>query len=141
MDLIGNTRTDAGLRVQAELDTRKYPKGVTATDAEMGALSLHRNDLHGDWNYELRPRQVGTSISTSILTFSATMTFHLNLDEPISAQTRTQTLLHDIEVLNECLKRHRCRQAIRKAVSTEGLRHVPYSDARYGLRKSIAHQS
>ena len=56
VDLIGNTRTDAGLRVRAELDERKYPKGVTATDAEMDALSLHRNEFHGDWNYELHPR-------------------------------------------------------------------------------------
>ena len=51
VDLIGNTRTDAGLRVRAEFDQRKYPKGVTATDAEMDALSLHRNEFHGDWNY------------------------------------------------------------------------------------------
>ena len=56
VDLIGNTRTDAGLRVRAELDKRKYPKGVTATNAEMEALSLHRNEFHGDWNYELYPR-------------------------------------------------------------------------------------
>ena len=49
VDLIGNTRTDAGLRVRAELDKRKYPKGVTATDAEMDALSLHRNEFRGDW--------------------------------------------------------------------------------------------
>ena len=56
VDLIGHTRTDAGLRVRAELDTGKYPKGVTATKAEMGALSLHRNEFHGDWNYELHPR-------------------------------------------------------------------------------------
>ena len=56
VDLIGHTRTDAGLRVRAELDTGKYPKGVTATKAEMEALSLHRNEFHGDWNYELHPR-------------------------------------------------------------------------------------
>ena len=56
VDLIGNTRTDAGLRVTAELDNRKYPKGVTTTNAEMDALSLHRNEFHGDWNYELHPR-------------------------------------------------------------------------------------
>ena len=54
--LIGNTRTDAGLRVRAEFDTGKYPKGVTATDEEMEALSPHRDEFHGDWNHELRPR-------------------------------------------------------------------------------------
>ena len=34
----------------------QYPTGVSATDAEMSALSLHRSELHGDWSYELRPR-------------------------------------------------------------------------------------
>ena len=56
VDLIGNTRTAAGLRVKAQLDQRKYPTGVGITKAEMAALSLHRNEFHGDWNYELRPR-------------------------------------------------------------------------------------
>ena len=52
----GNTRTDAGLRVKAKLDKRKYPTGERVTKAQMGALSLHRNEFRGDWNYELRPR-------------------------------------------------------------------------------------
>ena len=56
VDQIGNTRTDAALWVQAELHTREYPKGVKATVAEMDALSLHRNEFHGDWNDELHPR-------------------------------------------------------------------------------------
>ena len=41
------------LRVRTELDKREYPTGVTATDAEMEALSLHRNEFHADWNYEV----------------------------------------------------------------------------------------
>ena len=56
VDLIGNTRTAAGLRVEAGLDEGKYPTGETVTKAEMDALSIHRDDFHGDWNYELRPR-------------------------------------------------------------------------------------
>ena len=56
VDLIGNTRTAAGLRVKAKLDKRKYPTGVAISKAEMNALSLHRNEFHGDWNYELHPR-------------------------------------------------------------------------------------
>jgi hypothetical protein len=58
VDLIGNTRTAAGLRVKAKLDKRKYPLGVVTTNAEMDALSLHLDDFHGEWNYEIRPRQV-----------------------------------------------------------------------------------
>ena len=56
VDLIGSTRTAAGLRVEARLDKGKYPTGEVTTQAEMDALSLHRNAFHGDWNYELRPR-------------------------------------------------------------------------------------
>ena len=58
VDLIGNTRTAAGLRVKAKLDKRKYPLGVVTTDAQMEALSLHCDDFHGEWNYEIRPRKV-----------------------------------------------------------------------------------
>ena len=56
VDLIGSTRTAAGLRVQAKLDEGMYPTGVVPTRAEMEALSLHREAFHGDWNYELHPR-------------------------------------------------------------------------------------
>ena len=56
VDLIGSTRTAAGLRVQARLDADTYPTGVVTTDAEMDALSLHQEAFHGDWNYALRPR-------------------------------------------------------------------------------------
>ena len=56
VDLIGSTRTAAGLRVKARLDKGKYPTGEAVTKTEMDALSLHRNEFHGDWNYELRPR-------------------------------------------------------------------------------------
>lgn len=59
VDLIGNTRTAAGLRVKAKLDKRKYPIGIVTTQAEMQALSLHQDAFRGDWNYELHPRQVG----------------------------------------------------------------------------------
>jgi hypothetical protein len=56
VELIGNTRTAAGLRVKAKLDKRKYPKGVVTTNEDMAALSLHRHDFRGEWNYELHPR-------------------------------------------------------------------------------------
>ena len=56
VDLIGSTRTAAGLRVKARLDAGTYPTGVVTTDAEMEALSLHQEAFHGDWNYALQPR-------------------------------------------------------------------------------------
>jgi hypothetical protein len=57
VDLIGNTRTAAGLRVKAKLDKRKYPTGVKTSNAEMKALSLHVDDYRGEWNYALHPRE------------------------------------------------------------------------------------
>ena len=56
VDLIGHTRTAAGLRVKAKLDQRRYPTGRVVTRAEMRDLALHPHVFHGDWNYELRPR-------------------------------------------------------------------------------------
>ena len=59
VDLIGNTRTAAGLRVKAKLDKRKYPTGVVVTNAQMNALALTADSFRGEWNYELRPRPTG----------------------------------------------------------------------------------
>ncbi|MCC7412672.1 MAG: hypothetical protein IT495_13725 [Gammaproteobacteria bacterium] len=56
VDWIGNTRTEAGLRVKAWLDKRAYPTGAVASTKEMNALSLHRDEFQGDWNDSLHPR-------------------------------------------------------------------------------------
>jgi len=56
IELIANTQTAAGLRVKAELDPREYPTGVEITKEQMRSLKLIKNEFHGDWNYELRPR-------------------------------------------------------------------------------------
>ncbi|MCY4149192.1 MAG: hypothetical protein OXF73_07590 [Gammaproteobacteria bacterium] len=58
VNLIGNIHTDTGLRVSDRLDAGKYPKGMEGDECRDGALSLHRDPFHGDWNYELRPRKV-----------------------------------------------------------------------------------
>lgn len=56
IDLIGNVRTAAGLRVKAKLDKRSYPKGVQITKAQIQSLALTRDEFQGDWNYALHPR-------------------------------------------------------------------------------------
>ena len=58
VQMIGHTRTEAGLRVKAKADKRKYATGVVVTKNEMDALSLHRDSFRGEWNYELRPRKL-----------------------------------------------------------------------------------
>ena len=57
VNLIGRTRTAAGLRVRCELDRGAYPKGETITDAQMATLQLAPHRFHGDWNYTLNPRR------------------------------------------------------------------------------------
>jgi hypothetical protein len=57
VNLIGRTRTAAGLRVRCELDRGAYPKGETITDAQMATLQLAPHRFHGDWNYTLTPRR------------------------------------------------------------------------------------
>lgn len=59
VNLIGNTTTTAGLRIQAQLDDRDYPAGVKVSDQELAALALERDEFHGEWNYRLKPRGRG----------------------------------------------------------------------------------
>jgi transposase len=56
VELIGHTRTPAGLRVRARLDSRKYPTGIVIRNAQMKTLTILRNEFHGEWNYEVHPR-------------------------------------------------------------------------------------
>jgi len=55
VNLIGATRTAAGLRVRCELDRGAYPKGQDVTDAQMATLNLVPHGFHGDWNYTIHP--------------------------------------------------------------------------------------
>jgi Rhodopirellula transposase DDE domain len=55
IQLINNTRTKAGLKIRAELDTGRYPTGIKVSDEELAALKLRPAKFHGDWNYALLP--------------------------------------------------------------------------------------
>jgi hypothetical protein len=57
VQLIAATTTDTGLKVRAELDENKYPKGVKVSDAQLAAVSLSRHSFHGDWNYTISPHR------------------------------------------------------------------------------------
>jgi transposase len=58
VNLIAATTTKTGLRVRAELDPGKYPKGVKVSNKEVAAIRLERDDFHGEWNYTILPRPV-----------------------------------------------------------------------------------
>ena len=56
VNLIGSTRTKAGLRINAELDTNSYPTGVKVTDEELATVRIKKAKFHGEWNYTISPR-------------------------------------------------------------------------------------
>jgi hypothetical protein len=57
VQLIGATTTETGLKVCCEIDGNLYPKGVKVTQHEMQAISITRDDFHGEWNYTISPNQ------------------------------------------------------------------------------------
>jgi transposase len=56
VQLIANTTTTKGLKVNAELDEGYYPTGIKISDKELAAVPLTRNEFHGDWNYTVHPK-------------------------------------------------------------------------------------
>ena len=56
INLIAAPTTKNGLRVESQLDTNLYPKGIKISDKQMAELQLRREEFHGDWNYGLLPR-------------------------------------------------------------------------------------
>jgi hypothetical protein len=57
INLIGGTRTRAGLKVTAVLDMNLYETGVEVSDEDIGQLRLKRHRVHPAWNYTLLPRR------------------------------------------------------------------------------------
>jgi transposase len=57
VSLIGATKTNTGLAIQAQLDETKYPKGLKVSDGEMESLNIETADFHGEWNYMISPRE------------------------------------------------------------------------------------
>jgi len=57
VNLIGSTKTRAGLRVEADLDTNAYETGIKVTDQELAAVRLKKDKFHGDWNYQVIPHK------------------------------------------------------------------------------------
>jgi hypothetical protein len=51
VNVIANTTTEKGLKIQAELDTGCYPTGIKETDQELQDVALEPAAFHGEWNY------------------------------------------------------------------------------------------
>ena len=54
VNLIANTTTNAGLKIQAKIDNREYPTGIKIYEQEMESLNLEKSNFHGEWNYTIR---------------------------------------------------------------------------------------
>jgi hypothetical protein len=55
VNLIANTTTRQGLRLEVALDTNCYPTGIVVTDEEFAGVNLRRAHFHGEWNYTISP--------------------------------------------------------------------------------------
>jgi hypothetical protein len=58
VELIANTRTQAGLRVKAKFDPRTYNTGVEVSKAAIAQLAIRPHTFRGEWNYEFLPREL-----------------------------------------------------------------------------------
>lgn len=56
VNLIGHTKTKAGLRIKAKLDLNAYPTGIKVTNDEFAGVSLKKDKFHGEWNYTISPK-------------------------------------------------------------------------------------
>ncbi|MYT29292.1 MULTISPECIES: ISAzo13 family transposase [unclassified Streptomyces] len=61
---IAATRTRTGLRVEAALDPRPYPLGVTVSKAQLQQLPIEYHPERGTWNYSIGPRGHSTCTSS-----------------------------------------------------------------------------
>jgi hypothetical protein len=66
VQLIAATTTKAGLKVRAELDEKKYPKGVKISDDQIADVNLSRHSFHGDWNYTISPNRTTRAKQKSV---------------------------------------------------------------------------
>lgn len=57
VNLIANTQTTKGLKVNAALDEGQYPTGIQVSDEQFNSIVLEHDTFHGEWNYQILPSQ------------------------------------------------------------------------------------
>ncbi len=55
VELIANTTTKKGLKINADLGEGPYPTGVKITNAQLAAVCATGDDFHGDWTTPSTP--------------------------------------------------------------------------------------
>jgi hypothetical protein len=56
VNLIGNTRTESGLKIKAKLDDNLYQTGIKVSEQELANISIEKDAFHGEWNYRITPQ-------------------------------------------------------------------------------------
>lgn len=56
INLIGSTKTKAGLTVDVILDENKYEKGRKISDHDFSSINIKCSRFHGEWNYIVKPK-------------------------------------------------------------------------------------
>jgi hypothetical protein len=60
--LIGGTKTNKGLQIQAQIDNRTYTPGKEVDQEDFMKILLTADKFHGEWNYTISP-QINITIS------------------------------------------------------------------------------
>ena len=55
VNLIANTTTKNGLKVQARKDENTYVKGIEISDKELAKINIEKSHFRGEWNYVIFP--------------------------------------------------------------------------------------
>jgi DNA-binding transcriptional regulator GbsR (MarR family) len=55
VNLIANTTTKTGLKIQAGIDDNSYPIGIKVSDEDFRSINIERDKFRGEWNYVIRP--------------------------------------------------------------------------------------
>jgi|SRR5665647_126517 len=57
VNLIGNTTTKNGLKIEAQLDFKNYEKGIKISDEELGQINITAHSIYPKWNYSIEKSQ------------------------------------------------------------------------------------
>ena len=57
INLIGGTKTNKGLTIEAKLDKTEYKKGLKISDEELKRINLNEHETHPKWNYSINTRK------------------------------------------------------------------------------------
>jgi len=55
VQLIGNTTTTKGLKIESQIDYRTYEKGREVKDEDFESIGIIADKFHGEWNYRIEP--------------------------------------------------------------------------------------